>query len=243
MNIFKKFLNALIYIFLPKICFHCKEPLEYDSDSLLCENCIKQIKFINDLVCQKCGVPLISGGAHCYNCKERKYYFEFLRGVVEYDGPIKTLIHEFKYNQKVYFKKFFNELLINWWKRNSKIYPPIDIVCCVPIHPIKKFLRGYNQAELLAEDFSKEFKLDFYPRLLKRIKITKSQFKLSKEKRILNVKDAFEVEEKFKDLITDKNILIIDDVCTTAETINQCAKVLKISKPKGIFAFVLARDV
>jgi predicted amidophosphoribosyltransferase len=43
--------------------------------------------------------------------------------------------------------------------------------------------------------------------------------------------------------VKGKNILIIDDVCTTAETINQCAKVLKEAKAKSIFGLVLARDI
>jgi len=133
--------------------------------------------------------------------------------------------------------------MIDWFKKNLSIYPFIDIVCCVPSNLLKKFFRGYNQAELLASNFSKEFNFTFYPNLLLRTKLTVSQFKLSREKRFLNVKDAFKINEKFKGLVKGKNILIIDDVCTTAETINQCAKVLKETKAKFIFGLVLARDI
>jgi ComF family protein len=111
------------------------------------------------------------------------------------------------------------------------------------MHRIKKFIRGYNQAELLAEMLSKKFNLNFVSDLLIRRKYTVSQFKLSQQKRIENVKDVFEINQKFKDQVKGKNILIIDDVCTTAETINQCAKELKKYSAKNIFGFVLARDV
>jgi len=241
----KKFVKAFLYTFSPNICLYCKSPLEYSTNLPLCTTCLSKIKFIDGLVCQKCGLPLYSGGAHCYDCKRhtRKIYFDFVRGVVEYKEPIKTLIHEFKYNNRDYLKYFLSKILINWFKQNLSIYPSIDIVCCVPSNPFKKLLRGYNQAELLALNFSKEFKFCFYPNLLFRKKLTVSQFKLSKDKRFLNVKNAFKVNKNFKDMVKGKNILIIDDVCTTAETINQCAKVLKEAKAKSIFGLVLARDV
>ncbi len=244
MNIIKKFFELFVYTLFPKICFYCKKPIDYFSSQPLCNSCIKQIKFIDGLVCEKCGLPLYSGGKFCYNCKkhDRKIYFDFIRGVVEYKEPIKTLIHEFKYNQRTYLISFLEKILINGYEKNFNNIK-IDIICCVPMHKIKKFLRGYNQAELLTEKLSKNFNLNFIPDLLIRKKYTVSQFKLSQQKRIENVKDAFEVNHKFKDIIKGKNILIIDDVCTTAETINQCAKVLKGYKIKNVFGLVLARDV
>jgi competence protein ComFC len=244
MNTVKKFFELLFYTFFPKICFCCNKPMDYFSKYPICKSCVKQIKFIDGLVCDKCGLPLDSGGKFCYNCKkqERKFYFDFVRGVVEYKEPIKTLIHEFKYNQKTFLVSFLGEILINGYEKkfnNTKI----DILCCVPMHRIKKFIRGYNQAELLAEMLSKKFNLNFVSDLLIRRKYTVSQFKLSQQKRIENVKDVFEINQKFKDQVKGKNILIIDDVCTTAETINQCAKVLKKYSAKNVFGFVLARDV
>lgn len=241
-----KFVKALIYVFLPKTCMYCNKPLNYDTNEPLCFKCLSQIKFIDGLVCQKCGLPLDSGGAHCYNCKKsnRKFYIEFIRAVTKYEEPIKILIHEFKYRQKHYLKNFLGgKLMTTWWWENYKLFPEIDIVCCVPMNPIKKFFRGYNQAELLAAEFSKKVRLNFIPYLIKRKKLTVSQFKLTREQRLQNVKDAFVINKKLTNNIKGKNILIIDDVCTTGETINQCAKVLKKSGARNVFGLVLARDV
>lgn len=244
-KLLSKILDTFIYVFFPKICFSCNTPLNYYSDLPICENCKKQIKYLDTLVCQKCGLPLDSGGKYCYNCKKsnRRLYFSFTRGVVEYKEPIKTLIHEYKYQQKIFLKKFLSSIMIEWFKINYKIYPQIDIVCCVPMNFFKKFYRGYNQAELLAREFAKENNLIFYPKLLRRTKITVSQFKLPREKRLQNVKDAFKVNREYLDMIKGRNILIIDDVCTTTETINQCAKVLKKSGAKEVFGLTLARDI
>ncbi|MCS7150974.1 MAG: ComF family protein [Endomicrobia bacterium] len=242
----KQFLKAFIYALIPKVCIYCERALSYDTKQPLCNKCISQIKFINGLVCQKCGLPLDTGGAHCYNCKksQRKFYINFVRSVVYYLEPIVTLIHEFKYRERTYLKSFLGgELLVNWWQKNFNLFPNIDIVCCVPIHPIKHFLRGYNQAELLAVEFSNRLNLNFEPKLIKRKKFTSSQFKLSREERLQNVNNAFSINKKLIHKTVGKNILIIDDVCTTAETINQCAKPLKEAGAKNVFGLVLARDV
>lgn len=245
MKFIKNFLTSLSYVFFPKICFYCQKPLEIFYKLPLCETCIKQIKFIKGLICQKCGLPLYDGGAHCYNCRtsKRKLYFEFIRSPVEYKEPIKTLIHEFKYQGKHFLTNFLITLISQWWEKNSKLFPQLDIVCCVPMNSVKQFLRGYNQAELLAYNFAKIYNFNFQPQLLKRTKLTVSQFKLTREQRLINVKDAFEINKKFVSYVKGKNILIIDDVCTTGETINQCAKVLKKSGAKNVYGLVLARDV
>lgn len=243
-KLLKSFFDAVLYVIFPKICFYCKKPLNCFSSEVLCENCLKQIKLIDCLICKKCGVILESGGEHCFDCKKskRKTYFELIRGCTEYKEPIKTLIHEFKYQNKYFLKSFLSSILYSWWEKNYNIFPHIDIVCCVPMNTIKQLFRGYNQARLLAYEFAKRYNLNFYPNLIKRKKFTTSQFKLSKEKRLENVKDAFKVNYKLIPYIKGKNILIIDDVCTTAETINQCAKVLKESGAKYVFGLVLSRD-
>ncbi|MCX7957146.1 MAG: ComF family protein [Endomicrobia bacterium] len=238
----KNIIEAFIYTLFPKICFYCKTPLNYYSNNPLCEKCIKQIKFIHGAICKKCGVPLESGGEYCFNCKnlKNKFYFESIYAIVEYKEPIRTLIHEFKYSKKIFLKNFLSNIIKNWWEKNKNILPKIDIISAIPLHPLKNFLRGFNQSDILAKELSKHCKLIYHPSLLKRTKFTISQSKLSKEKRLLNVKDAFEV--LYLTDVKDKNILLIDDVSTTCETINQSAKALKKSGAKNVFGLVLSRD-
>ncbi len=255
MKILHNFFEAIIYPIIPKICTYCKCPLEYSEEYYICKECYRKIKFVEGMVCKKCGLPLPDGGSHCYNCKtkekERKWWVENIRGAVEYKDPIRTLIHELKYNNKPHLSNFFAFLLNKNFKKifgNIDIIQKIDIVCSVPMSGLKKLTRGYNQAELIAKKFvqiisteKQNGQIIFLPKLIKRKKNTISQFKLSRDERLNNVKDAFTI--KNAGLIKDKTILIIDDVCTTAETINQCAKVLIKNKAKEVFGYVVARDV
>lgn len=250
MKFIKTFLELIIYPIIPKICVCCRIPLEYNEEYYICESCYKKIKFIDGLVCKKCGLPLSAGGAHCYNCKtkekQRRWWIENIRGAIEYKEPAKTLIHELKYNNKLHLGNLFAFLLIKNFKKNFDV--DIDVICSVPMITIKKIFRGYNQAEFIARRFVKllckdtqDNKIKFLPNIIKRKKFTVSQFKLSREDRLNNVRDVFEIKDK--ELVRDKTVLIIDDVCTTGETINQCAKVLIKSGAKKVFGYVVARDV
>ncbi len=113
-----------------------------------------------------------------------------------------------------------------------------DIIVPVPLHISKQKQRGYNQAELVAEQVAKALELTCEKNLLIKSSATKSQSMLKKTERILNLEDAFMVvNEK---LIAKKSILLIDDIVTTGSTVNQCCKVLKKAGAEKVIAGVIA---
>ena len=99
-----------------------------------------------------------------------------------------------------------------------------DYITAVPIHKKKLKVRGYNQAELLAEYISEQINIP-YCTILKRTVNTKPQNALSKKERVTNIKNAFSLIDNID--IKNKSILIVDDIFTTGTTINECCKVLK----------------
>ena len=100
---------------------------------------------------------------------------------------------------------------------------PIDILVPVPIHARKKFDRGYNQSELLANGISATTGIPISTKVLKKIKNTKTQTQLNIKERLLNTKGSFRVSE---DIMKYKAIAIVDDVVTTGATINAICGVL-----------------
>ena len=109
----------------------------------------------------------------------------------------------------------------------------IDFVVPVPMHWFKKWKRGYNQAELLAENVAELINKPMYNALI-RTKYTKPQFNLKKRERHENLENMFVLNKKFIDVIRGKRILLIDDIATTCSTANQCAKILKSLKIKTV---------
>ncbi len=117
----------------------------------------------------------------------------------------------------------------------------IDLITPVPIYPTKKRERTYNHAEILARSLSKNFAIPIDAKNLKKIRWTRSQSELGREKRLKNVKDSFLIVDK--GAFSDKCVLLVDDVYTTGTTINECAKVLRGAKASKVFSLTLARGV
>ena len=81
------------------------------------------------------------------------------------------------------------------------------------------------------------------PDLLIRTKNNQSQTQYTKNVRIRNIRGAFDINEKYKYNINNKNILLIDDVITTGATINECCKILRKNKCKSIIVATIAKRV
>jgi len=121
--------------------------------------------------------------------------------------------------------------------KNEKIE---TIIMPVPLHKKRYNWRGFNQALLLSEYIASEFHLRINEDLLIRRKNTKPQTKIkSMIKRRENIKGAFFIAEN--DFLNNKNVIIVDDVCTTSATLNECAKELKNAGVKNVWGLVMAR--
>jgi len=115
-----------------------------------------------------------------------------------------------------------------------------------PLHKRRFAWRGFNQAELIAVQLNKHLKIPLAANLLKRTRHTPPQMDIDdKIARIQNVKNAFKLNPDLEPgEITDiknKIVILIDDVCTTGSTLEQCAEALKPLKPKEIWGLVVAR--
>jgi ComF family protein len=102
----------------------------------------------------------------------------------------------------------------------------------VPLHAKREKSRGYNQAALLAHEVAGRLGLDIDSRILKRIRNTKAQSKLESDARAANVEGAFGLVRP--DLVNSNNIIIVDDLVTTGETVLACAAVLQGGFPSSV---------
>lgn len=119
-----------------------------------------------------------------------------------------------------------------------KIASKDPIFVPIPIHSNKQRTRGYNQAEVLANELGKRFGIPVQ-NLLTRSVDTKSQFKLSKEERKQNVKGIFSLASPIP---KDRVFILMDDVVTTGSTLKEAAKVLKKAGAKEVFGLAFAQD-
>ena len=213
------FLN-LIY---PQTCGICGK---LASDSL-CKKCEIELKKESDLNIIQTGEEI-----------EDKYFNELMY-IFKYEGQIRKLILDYKFNEKSYIYLTF----VNFLLKNKKIFENIknyDTIIPVPISKKRLKTRGYNQSLLIARKIAQQTNLELVNNCLIKTKNIIEQSKLNKEDRMQNIQGVYELRNK--QLIENKKILLIDDIYTTGSTVNECSKILSQGSPNKIGILVLAKD-
>ena len=99
----------------------------------------------------------------------------------------------------------------------------VDVVIPVPLHWLRKWRRGYNQAAVIARELARELGAVLRTDILRRARRTRSQTSLSAEERLRNVATVFSVRKT----VEAKHILLVDDTFTTGATLAACHRVLR----------------
>jgi len=237
----KNIIDKILSFFLPRTCFCCGADLK--TKHLLCPSCLDKVKLVKGLICARCGVPLNSGGKYCYNCrgsKAAKYKCSFIRSALKFNEPTRALVHAFKYEKYLNIAPYFAELMYNTYRKNAE-YREASFLVPVPIYKSRQRKRGFNQAEVLAKHLSKICGIPVLNALI-RVKNTASQTKLTREQRQQNIADAFVLAKGMESKIKKEAFILIDDVCTTGATLEECAKVLKAAGAREVLALTALRE-
>lgn len=217
-------------------CICCGIEIIDGSFAQLCKNCLKKIDKIKEPVCSKCGERLYDGLLQCDYCKEFDYNFDSSRSYCYYDEYSSKIIKGLKYSGKKYFARHIATLMVE----NKELFDGVDMLVPVPVTTKTKRVRGFNQAEEIANEISKLVGVPVKNVLVKS-KDHKHQAGLSQKERLENLKDSFELNKEFENDVKGKTIMVIDDVFTTGATANEVAKVLKKKKPKAIMVYTAAK--
>jgi len=188
----------------------------------VCINCGKEGKYI----CDKCKVFISEAEPLIYT----EECLDGLISVWDYEGLIKELIHMIKYQGVTDIIKELMSLI------DIKVY--YQYITYVPMYLKREKRRGFNQAELIAKELAKKVEVRPLP-LLKKIKDTEDQVRLSKEERLENVKAVFAPLSGAT--ASQGNVLLVDDVFTTGATMKECCKVLKKVGVQKVWGFTIAR--
>lgn len=118
-------------------------------------------------------------------------------------------------------------------------FPSNSLLCPIPISSLRRFERKFNQATIITRDLSKKMRLPWVE-LLYRKRDSNPLFSLNRFSRKAELEDIFGVNFGYKLLLSVyPNIILIDDLITTGETISQARKVLLKAGFKKVFAVSL----
>lgn len=221
-------------------CISCGAPMDSRFPYSLCYGCVRKLKWTITEACVKCGRPLkrekING--QCEDCSAGKHFFDKGISCVMYGDREKHIIYDFKYGKKAYYGEKLGEIMAE--KVASEPSLRWDMVIPVPMYKEKEKDRGYNQAALLGRYMAEHLGTAFIKNALIRIVDTPPMSSLSIEERERNVRNVFIVNNKYVNMIKGKSILLVDDIFTTGNTMDECARVLKESDAGEVFAVAFA---
>ena len=220
-------------------CIFCGNELSETCTNNCCEECKESLPFITSC-CDRCGLPMNEQHLEvCSSCKRQNYNFVKARSSFAYTDQPLALVRKIKFrNKKIVIPAMAKFLFDTFkaWNIN------VDLVTFVPMHPESEKVRGFNQSQILAEEFSRLSNLPV-TYCSKKILNTPNQRDLSFEKRKENIKDAFIVNPEKRSEIKGKTILIIDDVFTTGATTNELSKTLISAKVKDCYVLTFAHTI
>ncbi|MBD5500173.1 MAG: ComF family protein [Lachnospiraceae bacterium] len=229
-----KIFSVIQDLVFPRRCVVCDEI----TDSLgkgVCSKCVSKIVYTGGSVCMKCGKQLKGEGELCTDCARKKH--KYVQGVALYDyGSMADSIFRFKYSGRQEYALFYGLDFYERYGRWLKVIRP-DALVPVPLHPSKKRVRGYNQAELIAKAISKLSGIPVNVELIVRKRKTLPQKNLSGQERQNNLKKAFKIYRNDVKLIT---IVIVDDIYTTGSTIDAMTETLMSAGIQKVYYMALA---
>ncbi len=174
----------------------------------------------------------------CSDCRRRQAEIDGIRSPFKFDEVIRKAIHELKYRNLKAISPCLAELLADYLRANPL---PGEALVCVPLHPRRLRERGYNQSSLLARELGRRIDLPVIEDCLIRVKQAQPQVRaVDVEERRRNVADAFVCRDE---KVSGRQIILIDDVCTSGATLESCAAALKNKGAASVWGLTLAREI
>ena len=204
-------------ICLPSICTLCNQ--YHNGRFAICTQCQEHLTPIGH-ACYHCALPLTAGYfLICGQCCKKKPYVDQLIAAYCFVEPLRTLLHEFKYQEGLYLCAFLAALIADVITPDAR---KTECLIPVPMHPQRLRQRGFNQAAELAKKLGQTLKLPHEQACcIKKIN-TAPQISLNEKERKKNLVNTFYTEP-----LKYKHVTIIDDIVTTGSTVNALAETLK----------------
>ena len=222
--------QALAAVWPPR-CVLCGDAAGGDN---LCDGCRDDLPWVTT-GCQRCAEPLPRTVAMCGSCARSLPPFDAAWASVIYGGAAASLVHRFKFRGDLAAGRALADALA---ARVRDADRP-QLLVPVPLHWTRQWRRGFNQAELLAEDVRRAIDGPPVHGLLTRHRRTSAQSVLAAGRRRANVRGAFRCRRPPWPGLS--HVALVDDVMTTGATLAECTRALKRAGLRRVDLWVAAR--
>ncbi len=204
------FLQDFFRLIFPQVCAGCSRPLVKVEKSI-CLHCLSKLptrlNFKREELKQR-----------FYGRIQLEEAYGFL--LFKNKGLTQKLLHSIKYkgNKELAVKM---GCLFGASCKERSLFSSVDVIVPIPLHISKLRFRGFNQSALIAQGLASELGVEMNDTAIIRKTKTTTQTKKSRTERWLNVDNSFEV---VSNRLTNKHVLIVDDVITTGATLESCGQ-------------------
>lgn len=232
---------GLLELLAPTICFGCGVRMGRAAGPAICQGCAPGIPATGPDVCLRCAMPLgphLGRAGGCPACRGRRLAFSGAVAAGRYGGLLRDLILELKEGGD-WVAAFPLAALLHRALETDGRGARIDAVAAVPLHWTRRLKRGFNQAEAIARPLARRLGRPFLPRVLRKSRPTPPQRGLARRDRLRNLAGSFRCPRPR--CVAGLRILLVDDVMTTAATLDAGARALRAAGAREVLAAAAAR--
>jgi len=232
--------NSVSSALIPEVCLFCGSG-NLEVSTSICPECRTSLRWVLSPICSVCGRPLSTFEKErsdlCGACIANLPVYDMARYGLYYENLVRVAITRFKFNASLYSSRPLADLLIETFNRHY-IKQNFDVILPVPVHTRRLMARGFNQVTILSQKLATATGIPLDRTSLVKTKNTEPQVRLSRAKRLLNLTNAFQINNK--KTIVKKRVLVVDDVSTTGATINEVSKVVRKAGANYVGVIILA---
>ena len=195
--------------------------------------------------CGRCASRLaeaLPAGVLCAACRRRRPRFRRVVTLGDYgaDAGLREWILALKHGRRRDLARPLGRALAAALAARAEAAPAETVLVPVPLHPLRRLERGYDQARLLAQHAAEALGATCAP-LLRRIRWTPPQGALGARSRTANVRAAFARRRRDAGELRGRVVWLVDDVVTSGATAEACARVLAGAGARAVSVLCLAR--
>jgi len=229
--------DAVLHVLLPRACAHCRSDLPLGRDEALCSACDAALPPPPEPACARCAGAILAGTAFCRACSGRLFACRLTRAAAAYRGPAASLVRAFKFRGLPCAARAAGRAMAADFARRPEL-KGFDALVPVPLHPRRERERGYNQAILLARELGAATALPVRD-LLERRRAGAPSWGLRRAERKEELSGSFAARPG--GAATGLKLLLVDDVCASATTLEECALALRRAGARDVAGYAFAR--
>ena len=231
-------LEGMIDLLLPRVCMVCGGRL-LQFEKHICISCAMDMPYTR--FWQMSHNPMADRFNELIqrNLNDEHEHYAYAAALFLYhsEAGYRHIPYQIKYHGNIEAGEHFGHMLGERMAAES-LWADVDIMIPVPLHWVRKWKRGYNQAEVIARAVAERLDVPLRTDILMRHRRTRTQTQLDIEGKAKNVADAFSVRQDAVSIFPNggsiRHIVLVDDVFTSGSTLHACFKALRTVFPPQV---------